>query len=415
MKRSPPARQSRALQAKPRQIAFHLAAAACALWGAQATAYDAPYKLLIGGAFDQDRAPVTYEINRAGSDDIDDGSDAEAIRAAVRAWTCAPNSALSVKESTEDGLAAVDLTDGRNTLFWDENDEYGLGEGTLGVTIGDALEGSARTNADIVFNGAYTWSTDDRPSGTDVGSIAVHELGHFFGLDHPCDGSSPDETNCNGADRAVMTPVWSGDIDRAPRPDDEAGIQALYPAGDGHTSSCAPPFGKGERCACDGECDQGLVCVPAAGAEKSVCTSPCAADASDCGDGYACVLDLPEGDAPAPGVCVKAEGGEKPDGSVCATDGECAAGTCLLNITLGRNICRRGCTTDSDCTSGGACFDNVCLGAFAAEGACPVPEEPGCACSTRTGSPSTGAPATLGLAVIAGLASLRKRPRRARG
>ena len=370
-------------------VSFVLVLLAQLAAGAPAHAFDGAYLAIDGGAFDVESGPVPFSLEPAGSADIDDGSDLEALRSAFRAWACVPGTKLRFEESETPGVVAIE-DDGINSLFWDETGDYGLGPATLGVTVGDAGQG-VRAQADIVFNGFdSSWSTDDSPSAVDVGSIAVHEIGHFLGLDHPCDKSGGDETNCNGPERSIMTPVWDNAVGRFPLPDDEEGVRALYPADEGE-SGCDGPFRKGEACSCDDECISGLVCVQPADGGRSVCGDTCASDDSDCGPGFACVLSLPEGDDRSEGVCVKSTDNDKPPGAVCINGGECAGGTCALLFDLTRSICQEACDTDGDCTEGRGCYQGFCLGGTSHE-ACPLPPE-GCGCSSSSSSARGGAAA----------------------
>ena len=86
----------------------------------------------------------------------------------------------------------------------------------------------AFVDADTVFDGKRTWVTYPGPlqtnaSGTivyDFHRIAIHELGHMLGLDHPDDAGQ--------TVTAIMNRRVS-DLDTT-QPDDLAGIRAIYPA-----------------------------------------------------------------------------------------------------------------------------------------------------------------------------------------
>jgi uncharacterized protein (TIGR03382 family) len=376
---------------------------------APARAFDGAFVAIPGGAFDPEAGPVEYVLEPNGSDDISDGSDLQALRDAFRAWECVEGTSLRFLERDEAGPAELNLEDDKNTLFWDETGETGMGPGTLGITLGDT-GGNHRAAADIAFNGAaHDWSTDDVPSATDVGAIASHEIGHFLGLDHPCDVVGGEERNCNGPDRSVMTPAWGGELDRAPLADDEAGVKSLYPGGnDG--SGCDGPFRAGEKCTCSGECIEGLVCAALEGDDDLRCTAPCASDASDCGNGFSCVLNPPVGDEPASGTCVKTPE-TRPNGSVCAASSECASGTCTLLFEVTRSVCQAACSSTADCEVG-VCFEGFCLGGVDVVDC----EEPPPECGCSTASPATAElPAPVGAGVVALVSTAWLLRRRRRG
>jgi hypothetical protein len=367
-------------------------------WTCPARAFDGAFVLIEGGAWDVEQGPVEYVLEPSGVDDVSDGSDLRALRDAFRAWECVDGTSLRFVEGEGAGPATLDLSDGKNTLFWDESGEFDLGPGVLGVTLGDA-GGTVREAADIIFNGADSaWSTDDGPSGVDVGAIAIHEIGHFIGLDHPCDFAGGGESNCNGPERSVMTPVWGGELDRTPKRDDEEGVVALYSAaGDG--STCHGPFRRGEKCTCGSDCVDGLACASVGGG-PAVCAETCQSDASDCVGGFACVLDRPIGDEPAAGICLKTDLGGKPAGAVCTGATECASGTCLLLFDVQRSLCQEPCSSTSDC-SAGACFDGFCLGVVDLHECDDDDETPDCACSSATAR-APAVPGVLAALALAG-------------
>jgi hypothetical protein len=77
-----------------------------------------------------------------------------------------------------------------NEVFFDSN-YYGtpFGRDTLAITTRWMLNDVQRVEADIVFNSAFSWdsySGSIRSNGVrDIRRVALHELGHALGLDHP--------------------------------------------------------------------------------------------------------------------------------------------------------------------------------------------------------------------------------------
>ncbi|MDP1579310.1 MAG: immunoglobulin domain-containing protein [Candidatus Didemnitutus sp.] len=119
-------------------------------------------------------------------------------------------------------------TNGINEIFF-SNTVYGtaFGSNTIAVMLSSrsmTLETDGtfrRTQADIIFNSARLWNSyrGATQSGlTDIRRVALHELGHVLGLDHPDDVSQ--------SVNAVMNSTISN-IDSLQR-DDREGAQFLY-------------------------------------------------------------------------------------------------------------------------------------------------------------------------------------------
>lgn len=374
---------------------------------------------LLGAVWDVDKGPVEFHLEPQGSDDLDDGRDLDAVRAAFRAWACVEGSRLRFREASEPGVKEIDLSDGRNSVFWDEDGTFGLGPATLGITYGTAPsspeETVVRDAADIVFNGVdHVWTTDPDEilaGKVDVMSIALHEIGHLLGLGHPCD--DPQETQCKPPEKAVMYPVWQGTLDHAPREDDIAGLRALYPATD--ESRCDGPYRQGEHCACNDECIAGLVCAPALDG-SNVCSPTCSSEDATCPAAFACVLGpRPGEDGVAQGACRKlADDGRKPPAALCQRDGECQEGSCRATPVIGRTVCRSRCEKAADCPEGYRCIEEVCVGGGESPGiACPSdepPQETTCGCTSASMTPR--APLVGALALLALPFCLNRSPRR---
>ena len=343
-----------------------LAAAGAALGAALAVLTPAPAAAyqLIGATWDMERGPSEYVIDPAGSDDISDGSDIEAVRAAFKSWSCVEGSIFRFRERTDiEGIAVNDQNDGINTVFWDETGAEGLGPSTLGVNIGNGGGGSPRNQADVIFNGSdHTWSTGDSPGAdtVDVGSIAIHEIGHWLGLGHACTDMT--EADCLAIDEAVMTPVYTSGVYREPFQDDIDGLHAMYEQPADDESTCEGPFRIGEYCTCDDECAGDLLCIEQDSGEQ-ICSRTCNGENPDCGPGFNCILGEAPEDGPAPGKCVQGIGGEPAQaGAVCQPNGMCGQADCTqLAAAGGERVCFRGCQDDDNCPDGYVCSGIACL------------------------------------------------------
>ena len=168
---------------------------------------------------------------------------AKSIQAAmvdpVRGWNLNLGSAqfsatiLPVGSGGADGnhLSEIFYSDAPYSMAWETN--------TLAVTTA-WYSGNQRVEADIVLNNSFTWDSyrgARRGSVVDLQRVALHELGHVLGLDHP------DEAGQTVA--AVMNSHVS-DLDSLAS-DDITGAQRLYgppgiPANDNFASAVAINF-----------------------------------------------------------------------------------------------------------------------------------------------------------------------------
>ncbi len=175
--------------------------------------------------------PVQWNLNpSAGSNITGSRSVADVISAAFATWVTAPNAALQVSRGADSGVTSesaspsninlicfvctgADLTKDVQTLavtLTTTADAAGAGNGHGGTTTvaGQIIK------ADIIFNPAVNFSTGGA-SGQDLQTVATHEIGHFFGMNH------------SAVVRAVMFPFASSLTQLSW--DDVAGISTVYP------------------------------------------------------------------------------------------------------------------------------------------------------------------------------------------
>lgn len=134
-----------------------------------------------------------------------------AVSSAANTWS-AINPAGLVLQFQGTTSSTTASYNGENAVAWDN-------EGSNG-TLATAYVWSAGGiifETDMVFNDFYNWSTSG--ATYDIETVALHEFGHWVGLDHSSSG--------------IMTPSYSG-IQRSVDSDARAGFEAMYgsaPAG----------------------------------------------------------------------------------------------------------------------------------------------------------------------------------------
>jgi len=170
---------------------------------------------------------ISMNLQLAGGSGLSDGSASfnAVIGAAMATW----NESLSRVR-----FAGVNAPPGRggdgdliNQVFSDST-YYGtrFGPGVLAITTRWTLDDNPgrRVEGDIVFNSAITFDSyrgNVRGNVWDMRRVALHELGHVLGLDHP-------DEHGQGVNALLNSAIGSLD---ALTPDDIAGAQSLYGAG----------------------------------------------------------------------------------------------------------------------------------------------------------------------------------------
>lgn len=131
-----------------------------------------------------------------------------AVNAAADTWNAIYPAGLTM---TYSGTTSVTThgNDGSNNVYWDD-------EGSTGTlaTAWAWFAGSTFIDTDMVFNDFYPWDTIG--AQYDIETVALHEFGHWVGLDHSATG--------------IMTPSYSG-TERSIDSDARAGFEAMYGGG----------------------------------------------------------------------------------------------------------------------------------------------------------------------------------------
>jgi hypothetical protein len=176
--------------------------------------------------------PVTWSLNAATGSNVTGNRDVHSVLAAsFGTWLSAPNTALSVAEGSPSKIGSEEQSPSNVNLvcFVCTDADFTKDNTTLAVTItttsdrpgeSDGHGGTTRfagqvIKADIIFNPNVQYSTGGG-SGTDLQTVATHEIGHFLGLDH------------SAVVRAIMFP-FASDLTTLGY-DDVAAISTVYPS-----------------------------------------------------------------------------------------------------------------------------------------------------------------------------------------
>jgi len=164
--------------------------------------------------------PVDYWLNKSGNAKIQNHSESFQVREAFQTWQNVPTAEVAFNYR---GVAPINAAgvDGINLVTFDDTSTP-LGSTTIAATLVVFEQEGQSLNireADIVFSSKLPLSSNGKSGTYDIQRIALHEIGHFLGLDHSALLSS------------TMAPYGSlDDHDRTLQHDDIAGISEVYPA-----------------------------------------------------------------------------------------------------------------------------------------------------------------------------------------
>lgn len=183
-------------------------------------------------------ASITYRHNETNAPAGIDGPDL--VDQAFVTWTGVPSAMIAFSRGANTAAFGFDFGDGINAVSWEDPDNE-LETGVLAATVIWVPNGNVHgyqsmnfyeiTQADIVFNDGVTWTDSDGASllggcitgKFDTEAVALHEIGHLFGLDHPPG---------NYASAIMFPSINDCDATRtSPKVDDVNGITFLYDSG----------------------------------------------------------------------------------------------------------------------------------------------------------------------------------------
>jgi Matrixin len=175
--------------------------------------------------------PVTWNLNPStGSNVSGSRSVADVMQTAFNTWASSPNVLLVVSRGPDSAVSSEGASPPNTNLicFVCSDVDFAKDASTLAVTITTTANATGEDNnhggtttfvgqiikADILFNPSSTFTTGGT-SGQDLQTVATHEVGHFFGLDH------------SAVVRSIMFPAASSLTTLGY--DDVAGLSVLYP------------------------------------------------------------------------------------------------------------------------------------------------------------------------------------------
>lgn len=170
---------------------------------------------------------VTMQIKLGTSPNLQDGTNySSSVQAAMADWN-AVMGRVQLSGNVDAAGAGADRN-GINEIFFAAN-VYGtaFGENVIAVTLSyrsTQLQSDGthrRTQSDVVFNNARRWNSYrgfTQPGVLDIRRVALHELGHVLGLDHPDEAGQ------------TLTAIMNSRISSVDRlqQDDIDGAQFLY-------------------------------------------------------------------------------------------------------------------------------------------------------------------------------------------
>lgn len=278
--------------------------------------------------------PVQYWINSAGSGDIPLGTVESIVEDSFAVWgePCCSRFAASYQGTTQ-LTAPPPSNNGRVVLSWTEqnwNPNWGSVNVTIGITFSQVYNNCTIAEAPILFNGVgFRFTTNG--GGTDLQSIATHEIGHLIGLGHS-----------QLQDATMYSRYIGGTSARSLHQDDVDGACSLY------TRSCS--------CVSNADCGAQEVC-----SNRQCIPRPCTSNA-ECASGLECNVQTGECRIPP-----------------CATDADCAQGFICnqRNICVSEcPVCRKNCDDNGDCGANGFCVADgeggtVCIVTCGQNAECP--------------------------------------------
>ncbi len=313
--------------------------------------------------------PVKFKIQSSGPPGVTASSARAAIIAAYKSWSRPDCSYFLYQDLGSTTQSSGNYNDNVNTHVFPTKWNVASSKNALAVTrVFWEEDTGAMTDADILYNPAYKWSTTGAPGAYDLQSVATHEIGHQLGLTH----SSHKAATMYYATGKGNTAV------RSLHSDDIAGLCQMYSNGKPVSPECT----EASHCSINEVC-QAKICVTGSAVKKGY-GAPCTGN-SECSSGFCvetgsggfCSASCEAKACPNNDQCVALKGGGKAClpgsgvqgtltfGEACDSNSECKSKICA--VIPGGRLCSRACTPGKagDCPAGHICSasggQSICL------------------------------------------------------
>ena len=176
------------------------------------------------------RADYTFDF-LYGSDDITDGSDFASVLQAFETWAALPDSDVTFRQRPSRATADLGGMNGHNDITWVSANRFGTGawtdilgfsERSIAVTVTWYYPDTGQiTERDVYFNDInMDWRTNTdgiNQGGYLVEHIALHEIGHIYGLQDVYNPGHSSYASWMGSDNEGLTMYglatwWSDDV-----------------------------------------------------------------------------------------------------------------------------------------------------------------------------------------------------------
>lgn len=226
--------------------------------------------------------PVQYFINEGTIPPSIAGFGKARLDQAIASWG-EPSCTFWAVQNMGNTTSTFNSNDGQNIFMWRSGtwpSQLGPVNSVIGVTMPVWDNNAELLDADIVYNNVgFCWNDSGSGNCVDTMSIAVHEDGHFLGLDHSNVSGATMEASYGGGNS--LATIEQDDID---------GVCALYPSmgsavssgsGAGNCQQCANNTANNvcssqyQACGSSQQCQSYYNCVSQCGSQS--CADNCAA------------------------------------------------------------------------------------------------------------------------------------------